>query len=202
MTGLKLLNVSHNKIQNIPKNTFPKLYELHTIDMASNEITTISNGVFQTLVSLRNLNLSNNWISEINSTTFGTLPTILDINLDKNRITRVGRGALTKLNSLRTISLENNGLTHVIDIPISLNYLNLRNNCIKGISPKAWPIMNALLQVDLSENSLEDGLSKGSFEGLASLRYLNLSKNNISRIPTEGFLGLSTLQKLFLNVST
>ena len=39
--GIKLLNVSFNQIQTIPKNSFPKLYELGMIDFSHNNITTI-----------------------------------------------------------------------------------------------------------------------------------------------------------------
>lgn len=53
MTGIKILNVTHNQLRTIPRNTFPKLYELHTIDVSHNEISEIYNGVFQTLFGLR-----------------------------------------------------------------------------------------------------------------------------------------------------
>lgn len=39
MTGLKILNVSHNQIETVPKKTFPKLYELHTIDLSYNNLS-------------------------------------------------------------------------------------------------------------------------------------------------------------------
>ncbi|CAH2011462.1 unnamed protein product [Acanthoscelides obtectus] len=60
MTGIKVLNVSHNLITTVPRKTFPKLYELHTIDLSYNKLTDIFNSVFQTLFSLRYLNLSHN----------------------------------------------------------------------------------------------------------------------------------------------
>ena len=55
MKGIKVLNVSHNQMEDIPKNTFPKLFELHTIDFSHNSLTTIGRSVFTPLFSLRHL---------------------------------------------------------------------------------------------------------------------------------------------------
>lgn len=201
MTGLKILNVSHNRIIDIPKNTFPKLYELHTIDLSHNNLTTIFNSVFQTLFSLRSLNMSWNALSEIKSSTFGTLPTLLELNMNNNELRTIARGALTKLSSLRSLSVENNQLTRIFDIPISLNALHLRNNQITEIPLRTWPTMNSLIELDLRDNVLENRLSGDSFGGLMALRYLKLSNNGISIIPRDSFAVLSTLQYLHLDVS-
>ena len=61
--GIKILNVSNNLIQDIPKKTFPKLYELHTIDFSNNNLTEIGRSVFVTLLSLRHLIFRNNSLS-------------------------------------------------------------------------------------------------------------------------------------------
>jgi Leucine-rich repeat (LRR) protein len=53
--GIKILNVSHNQIVDIPKASFPKLFELHTIDFSNNAMTTIGRSVFSPLFSLRRL---------------------------------------------------------------------------------------------------------------------------------------------------
>ena len=54
--GIKLLNVSYNQIQAIPKSTFPKLYELASIDFSHNNITDVGRSVFASLFSIRHLN--------------------------------------------------------------------------------------------------------------------------------------------------
>lgn len=201
MTGIKVLNVSYNQIVEIPKNTFPKLYELHTIDFSHNNLTQIFNAVFQTLFSLRSLNFSFNAMSELKSSTLGTLPTLLEMNLNDNQLKSIARGALTKLSSLRSLTVENNQLTRIFEIPISLNSLNLRNNQITEIPARTWPTMNSLLELDLRDNALENRLTGDSFTGLLTLRILKLNNNQISVIPRESFTVLSTLQYLHLEVS-
>ena len=54
--GIKLLNVSFNQIQDIPRSSFPKLYELASIDFSHNNITDVGRSVFSTLFSIRHLN--------------------------------------------------------------------------------------------------------------------------------------------------
>lgn len=200
MTGLKVLNVSFNEIASIPKNTFPKLYELHTIDVSHNNLSTIANAVFQTLFSLRNLNLSYNSLEQIKSSVFGTVPTLLDMDLSNNQLTSVAKGALTKLSSLRFLTLENNRLDTIFEIPISLNYLNLRNNWIPEVPALTWPSMNAMLGLDLTGNRLGDNLFGESFRNLLTLQSLRLTNNGITKIPWQSLSVLSTLQYVYLEV--
>lgn len=180
MTGLKLLNVSHNQIVDIPKNTFPKLYELHTIDLSYNNLTTIANAVFQTLFSLRTLNLSYNSLEQIRNAVFGTVPTLLEMDLRHNQLTTIGKGALTKLSSLRFLTLDNNKLNSIFEIPISLNHLSLKNNEITEVPALTWPSMNAMLTLDLTGNRLADNLFGESFRNLLTLQKLNLNNNGIT----------------------
>ena len=69
------------QILDIPKKTFPKLYELHMIDFSYNNITEIDRSVFVQLLSLRHLNFTHNHLREIESFTFGKIPTLLGIDL-------------------------------------------------------------------------------------------------------------------------
>lgn len=201
MTGLKILNVSNNALTAISRNTFPKLYELHTIDVSHNNISSIANAVFQTLFSLRSLNLSYNSLEIIKPPIFGTLPTLLEMDLSNNQLKEIARGALTKLASLRYLTLDNNYLERIFQIPLSLNHLTMRNNRISEIAEKTWPTMNALLSLDVSDNQLHDTLFSGSFQGLLTLQKLNLNSNGITKIPWECLSPLSTLQYLYLEVS-
>jgi len=101
MTGMKVLNVSHNLIHSVPRQTFPKLYELHTIDISHNNLSEIHNAVFQTLFSLRFLNMSHNSLEKIKPSTFGPLPTLLELDMSYNQLNDVARGSLTRLASCR-----------------------------------------------------------------------------------------------------
>lgn len=64
-SGIILLNVSHNEIVDIPKKTFPKLYELHTIDFSHNKLSEIEKSVFINLLSLRHLYFQHNELADL-----------------------------------------------------------------------------------------------------------------------------------------
>ena len=170
------------QIIDIPKKTFPKLYELHTIDFSHNNITQIDRSVFVNLLSLRQLNFRHNHLEVIESSTFGKLPTLLSLDFSRNRLKRVKRGAFGGLASLRSINLgkitlnnfdilysyflisfsENNELTEIPSVSISLTTLYLANNNISKIKGRApWPVMNSLIYIDLDNNQLGDSLDGG-----------------------------------------
>lgn len=151
--GIKVLNVSYNQIVDVPRKTFPKLYELHTIDMSYNNLTTIGNSVFTTLFSLRHLIFHHNHLEEIRSTTFGKLPTLLKMDLSYNELTKVARGTFAGMSAIRELELHHNQLTDIPSPPISLSHINLAYNNITTIKGR-WPTMNSLLSLDLDYNQV------------------------------------------------
>lgn len=201
MTGLKILNTSHNEITTVPKKTFPKLYELHTIDLSYNNITDIFNAVFQTLFSLRLLNLSHNHLEIIKPSTFGPLPTLLELDLSYNRLRDIAKSAFTRLSSTRKLSVRGNKLKTMFTLPISVGHLDVAENEFEQIPPKLWPSMNSLLSLDLSYNRLQDNLEAGSFTNLLTLQRLNLNYNGMTKAPYAAVNDISALQYLYLEVS-
>lgn len=200
MTGIKVLNVSHNMITTIPKKTFPKLYELHTIDISHNLLTDVFNSIFQSLFSLRYLNMSYNELETIKPSLFGSLPTLLELDLSYNKLQSVARGALSRLASTRSLNLRGNMLRTLFQLPISVSHLDLSDNDFEELPPKLWPSMNSLLSLDISYNKLGDNLIEGSFSNLLTLQKLNLNYNGIRNPPWLAISELSSLQFLYLEV--
>ncbi|CAK1548835.1 unnamed protein product [Leptosia nina] len=198
MTGIRVLNASHNAIEIIPKLAFPKLYELHTVDVSHNNLTEISNAVFQNLFSLRYLNISHNSLEQIKPATFGTIPTVLELDLSHNKLLDVSRGSLAKLASCRSLDISHNFLEKIFQIPISLGELNMAYNNLSEIRINTWPVMNALLRLNLSHNMLGDRLTHDSFPGLLTLQSLDLSANGLTRSPWEALNTMTSLQYLYL----
>jgi Leucine-rich repeat (LRR) protein len=195
MTGLKILNVNLNVIEKIPRNTFPKLFELHTMDISYNRVRDIWNFMFKTLFSLRFLNMSHNSLRTIKGSTFGALHTLLELDLSHNELSDVNKAALVRCASLRRLTLHNNSLTEIFQLPISLSHLDLSHNATSNIPPlETWPTMNSLLSLDLSYNIVGDSLERGAFSNLLTLQRLNFDGNGIMKVPWESLSELYTLQ--------
>ncbi|XP_023680297.2 leucine-rich repeat-containing G-protein coupled receptor 4-like [Paramormyrops kingsleyae] len=62
---LEELNLQHNHIQLIHRDTFQGLASLHILDLSRNEITSIHQDAFSSLTSLTNLDLSSNHFSSL-----------------------------------------------------------------------------------------------------------------------------------------
>lgn len=202
MTGLKILNVSFNQLTVIPKNTFPKLYELHTIDLSNNLIQNIASEVFQPLFGLRYLNLTHNKLTELNSRTFSKIPTLLELTLRENVIETITRDTFIHLISVQRLDLSYNAVQNIFLVPTTLFHLNLSHNFIDYIEPaKVWPSMNTLISLDLSYNLLRDSLKKDAFLNLLVLQDLNLAYNDMTEPPVESLRDLSSLRYLNLKVS-
>lgn len=201
MTGIKILNVSHNYITTIPKKTFPKLYELHTIDFSYNNLSDIFNSVFQTLFSLRTLDLSHNNLENIKPSTFGALPTLLKLDMSYNNLKSAARSGFTNLASTRELILRGNHLKSLFQLPISVSHLDLSYNDFEELPPKLWPSMNSLLSLDMGYNKLGDSLGDGCFSNLLTLQRLNLNYNGLTNPPYAAISELTSLQYLYLEVS-
>lgn len=201
MSGIRLLNVSYNNIEVIPKQTILKLYELHTIDVSHNSLSEIADNIFQPALGLRFLNLSYNSLEKLKVSTFGAVTTLLELDLSHNQLSMVHKETFVKLVSLQYLTLEQNLMDKMIQPPLALSYLNYRSNRLSSIDREAWPVMNALLSLDLTDNQLGDNLESDNFVGLLTLRELHLSSNGMTKISRGNFAGLNTLQNLNLDVS-
>lgn len=178
-----------------------KLYELHTIDVSNNFVAEIADNIFQPAIALRYLNMSKNALTKLKTSTFGTMPTLLELDLSYNMLQTVPKETFIKLVSLRYLTLEYNKLDKMIQPPLALSALNFKNNQLSSIDPNVWPVMNSLLTLDLTNNTLNDNLVDENFASLLTLRELLLSYNNITKISKGSFKGLNSLQYLGLNVS-
>uniref|UniRef100_A0A336JWN3 CSON011490 protein n=1 Tax=Culicoides sonorensis TaxID=179676 RepID=A0A336JWN3_CULSO len=199
MAGIRLLNVSFNNITIIPKQTNLKLYELHTIDISHNNITDIADNIFQPALALRYLNLSHNALKRFRVATFGALSSLLDLDISNNYLENVPKDTFVKLASLSSLNLENNLLQNMVRPSLSLSVLRFKNNKLSSIDSEVWPVMNALLTLDLTNNTLNDNLVDENFASLLTLRELHLANNNITKISKGSFRGLNSLQYLGLN---
>ncbi|KAK9400403.1 leucine-rich repeat-containing protein 4 [Crotalus adamanteus] len=149
--------------------------------------------------STRYLNLMENSIKVIQADTFRHLHHLEVLQLGRNAIRQIEVGAFNGLASLNTLELFDNWLTVVpsgaFEYLSKLRELWLRNNPIESISSYAFNRVPSLMRLDLGELKKLKYISEGAFEGLYSLKYLNLGMCAIREMPNlSPLVGLEELE--------
>jgi Leucine-rich repeat (LRR) protein len=214
------LNASHNLIQSL---SFSKLTDLKVIDLSVNGIRIMKRISFKN-VAVKELYLDQNYlgINSFGSETFSNLQGLKLLSLSNNQITQLDPNLFKNNNKLETLNLAKNNLrsSNLLNLPISLNKLNLNSNFfdsrlnvtnlinmkrldltfnnLKQVSLHLLSNLKSLLWLDLS-NSQITKLDYGCFKDFKATIGLNLSKNRISSLPLGIFVGLDNLNYLDLS---
>ena len=226
LRSLKSLLLANNRISHMDPTTFDALQLLDRLALENNQLTSLPASLFGSLSSLRTLTLQGNRLSAVQSDVFPTSPSsLLTLKLDRNRIANLDQIEMSSLSSLMTLTLTANRLTTIpsasfvglgnitfLDLSrnrisgslrltsmnglTSLQTLNLSGNKIRYISPGTFG--GSLRYVDLSENDVES-LGFSTFDGADDLTNLSLRKNGIRSISRGTFKRLLLLEDLDLS---
>ncbi|XP_016117849.1 leucine-rich repeat-containing protein 4C-like, partial [Sinocyclocheilus grahami] len=135
----------------------------------------------------RYLNLQDNQIQVIKLDSFKHLRHLEILQLSRNHIRNIEIGAFNGLTSLNTLELFDNRLTTIpngaFEYLSKLKELWLRNNPIESIPSDAFSRLPSLRRLDLGELKRLSYISSGAFQGLSTLRYLNLGMCNLKEVP-------------------
>ncbi|XP_077154840.1 transforming growth factor beta activator LRRC32 [Ranitomeya variabilis] len=200
MPMLKFVNLSRNCLQSFQFGDLVRLNSLQELDLSENSIQNMSLGT-GSLPSLQVLYLQNNQLQVVESRTFQHLPSIATIDLQNNNVDLCG---IMYLESGRQKPWTYTCL-YFYNIP-TLQYLNLQQNMLKTLPQYAF-FGTPLTFLDISMN-LGLTIKPNALEGLESslevlhiednslvqlnvdlpllvqLRYLNLSGNQLTWLPS------------------
>ncbi|XP_029442291.1 fibromodulin-like isoform X1 [Rhinatrema bivittatum] len=138
----------------------------------------------------------NNQITSVQDGAFENATGLMWVVLNKNQISskNLGRKVFSKLKNLERLYLDNNNITVVpSNLPRSLRELHLSSNQLSRIPSDVLEGLENLTALHLHDNQIQD--VGGAFKWLKSLVLLDLSNNNIRKIP-EGLP--NSLQQLYL----
>ncbi|XP_052004429.1 toll-like receptor 8 [Xyrauchen texanus] len=202
----------------IPNNLVkPECYATgRVLDLSRNNLFFISPKQFEGYGKISCLNLSRNGFAAApNGTEFTSLPGLKYLDLSFNKIDLAYDYAFTELQSLEVLDLSYNphyftvpGVTHNLNflkhLP-SLKVLNMSSNSIDTLTTKAMS-SRSLQELQFQHNSLgklwreKDKTYDMLFRSLTNLTYLDISYNNIGKIPLRVYTYLpETIQKLRLS---
>uniref|UniRef100_A0A1A8E0N2 Leucine rich repeat and fibronectin type III domain containing 4 n=1 Tax=Nothobranchius kadleci TaxID=1051664 RepID=A0A1A8E0N2_NOTKA len=138
------------------------------------------------------LRLADNFITEVGGNDFVNMSGLVDLTLSRNTIHLIRPMAFADLESLRSLHLDGNRLTTVgpkdLSGLINLQHLIINNNQLVKVSVEAFDdFLLTLEDLDLSYNNLRR-VPWESIQNMASLHTLNLDHNLIDHI-AEGVFG-------------
>ncbi|XP_061566345.1 leucine-rich repeat and fibronectin type-III domain-containing protein 4 [Cololabis saira] len=138
------------------------------------------------------LRLADNFITEVGGIDFVNMSGLVDLTLSRNTIHQIRPMAFADLESLRSLHLDGNRLTALgprdLTGLVNLQHLIINNNQLIKVSTQAFDdFLLTLEDLDMSYNNLRR-VPWESIQNMASLHTLNLDHNLIDHI-AEGCFG-------------
>uniref|UniRef100_A0A182MBP0 Uncharacterized protein n=1 Tax=Anopheles culicifacies TaxID=139723 RepID=A0A182MBP0_9DIPT len=218
LTALQTIYLDANELQVIDRNLFSSNIKLQNILLQNNRINVVEEGSFvaethpSSVLSI--LSLSNNNLTTLNLKTVNVKklylannkleevylsPSMESVYAKNNRISRILL-ANTGIMKLTTLDVENNSLTSLETIQHldSLVNLFLSNNRIGPLNLTSLAKFTKLEQLGL-ERTFISNLQHGTFAQQESLKWLDLSYNNLDRFDLDILTSSTALQRIYLD---
>ncbi|WAR16125.1 TOLL6-like protein [Mya arenaria] len=210
---------AQNKITILENESFTALRNLEVLDLGGNTIHTLRNEMLAGLSSLKQLKIYSNRLEGIVNNTFGGLASLEILNIAGNKLASLEQLSLNGLSKLQELNLNDNALQRlpagVLPYPTSLKVVRLANNNISTMGTQRWPPLkefyiqqNHLTEVPTDINFTDMQIFNASYNNIAtlsgpnfeqsSLKILDVSKCQISRIAGDTFTGLTKLEHVDL----
>uniref|UniRef100_A0A914VP94 Uncharacterized protein n=1 Tax=Plectus sambesii TaxID=2011161 RepID=A0A914VP94_9BILA len=224
--NIQLLDVSHNHIETVNVNAFRGLEsKIYQLSLNRNSLSSIPSRSLTYLYQLQYLYLQQNRIAEVQPDTFDEtqLKNLQFLYLDHNMIFYLPKRSFFRL-PLQVLTLGNNRIFDIDKqaLPISLWFLDLKNNALNQIPYLALKDLKQLATLDLEGNNITtlvpepevvfeteislllgsnriENLEENAFGSFRKIKALDLSYNRIGKMPDDCFESISHMKVLDLS---
>lgn len=218
LESLEMLDLSQNKLKELPDCVFEPLSSLRNLDLSSNQLTHISQESFAGLELLERLYLHSNTIKSIQPAAFDGLEQLLELKLYRNELTMVPALKMPHLllldlrfnkipspgpadiqtPKLESLKLGGLGLStlnqELLGSFKNLHELDISINQLKDFPPVLWEA-GGLVRLSLAGNPMGP-LKWENFENLTELQELDISNLSLQSLPENMRLLFPHMKKL------
>lgn len=180
------INLSHNILEFLYRDTFAGLYALQGLRLSDNRLTSLQSGVFDEVIGLTSLSLDHNQLTELPRDLFARNSRIQFIDLSFNQIAHIDPQTYGEAFS--------NPVSESTDGSFGLN---LSHNVLTDLRAGDLNSLVGVAKLFLSDNQLTT-IEAGAFSGLTFVREIDLSNNRLTTLPEGIFNGLSRLRNIDL----
>lgn len=182
-TQVEVVDLSRNRLETLASKNFDGLNQLRTLNLSRNLLAHLHKDAFYGLKGLLLLDLSHNKISRVHPAAMTHLVKLIDMDFSHNKVISYDDGVFKNLTSLERMQLQSNEL---VDVPVenlvhlrNLKSLDLSGNLIEFIKNDSFGQQKELTALRIVGNVIND-IDVRAFDGLPSLRYLDLGDNNLT----------------------
>lgn len=183
------VELTGNKITEIPEGLFDKMTNLTTVYLGNNYISKLPENLFKNNKKVENIELSNNKLTEIKKDDFSNLPQLQIIQMEDNNIEKIEEGAFDGDVNLQSIYAPNNELEglpkKLFKDMKSLTFVDFSNNYFSEL-PECFSDATKLKKIHVRNNEMTD-ITKVDFSNMLDLEEINFYKNYIKEVPDGTF---------------
>lgn len=183
------VELTGNKITEIPEGLFDNMTNLTTVYLGNNYISKLPENLFKNNKKIENIELSNNKLTEIKKDDFSNLPQLQIIQMEDNNIEKIEEGAFDGDVNLQSIYAPNNELEglpkKLFKDMKSLTFVDFSNNYFSEL-PECFSDATKLKKIHVRNNGMTD-ITKVDFSNMLDLEEINFYKNYIKEVPDGTF---------------
>lgn len=195
------VELTGNKITEIPEGLFDNMTNLTTVYLGNNYISKLPENLFKNNKKVENIELSNNKLTEIKKDDFSNLPQLQIIQMEDNIIEKIEEGAFDGDVNLQSIYAPDNELEglpkKLFKDMKSLTFVDFSNNYFSEL-PECFSDATKLKKIHVRNNEMTD-ITKVDFSNMLDLEEINFYKNYIKEVPDGTFANNTKLSSVDLH---